>query len=139
MLQDHQPAGEMILLVDDHDITRKAIAILLRRHGYDVRVAPTGHAALNFLRLFQPDAVVLDLALPDMSGIDVLRRLRSTPFLADTPVLVFSGNPDDLSEVPEVDADMCILKGSVSWETLLKQISRLTGSTHPVREHRSGA
>lgn len=118
--------SRMVLLVDDHDLTLRTISILLRNSGFDVRTALTGRAALHFLHIFRPDAVVLDLALPDISGLDVLNWLRGDPFLADTPVLIFSGDHDSLAAEPDIKSEASLLKGSASWQTLIERVIQLT-------------
>lgn len=118
---------KIVLLVDDHPLTRRVVSVLLRSIGYDVRTAGSGHAALHFLDICRPDAIVLDLLLPDISGIEVLKRLRDDAFLADTPILIFSGDRDDLARIEHSDAQACLAKGSVSWKTLADQVDQLTG------------
>jgi YesN/AraC family two-component response regulator len=67
-----------ILVVDDDDGTRETFRFYLRRlGGVSVSAAPTGHAALDTLRETPADLVLCDLRLPDMSGLDILRWLRS--------------------------------------------------------------
>jgi CheY-like chemotaxis protein len=68
-----------LLLVEDHEILAEVTADFLRGADLEVRVAPTGHEALTLAVEFQPDIVLSDLNLPDMSGIDVARALRKDP------------------------------------------------------------
>jgi two-component system OmpR family response regulator len=65
-----------VLVVDDEPALTELLAMALRYEGWDVRPAPDGHAALRVARDFEPDVVVLDVMLPDLSGLEVLRRLR---------------------------------------------------------------
>jgi two-component system OmpR family response regulator len=74
-----------ILVVDDEPSLTDLLAMALRYEGCDVRTAATGNAAVRAAREFKPDAVVLDVMLPDINGFEVLRRLRG--HLADVPVL----------------------------------------------------
>jgi signal transduction histidine kinase len=78
-----------LLNVDDDDIARYARGHLLRRAGFQVRDAATGRAALA-LMAERPDLVVLDVGLPDISGFDVCRQIKSDRSLAVTPVLQVS-------------------------------------------------
>lgn len=74
-----------ILVVDDESTLAELLSMALRYEGWEVRTADDGRAALREAREFRPDAVVLDVMLPDMDGLEVLRRLRAdTP---DVPVL----------------------------------------------------
>jgi two-component system invasion response regulator UvrY len=79
-----------ILLIDDHAVVRKGLKAILEEEFDDIRVdeADRGHEGINLLRKSQPDAVVLDINLPDMNGLEVLKRIRMDwPGL---PVLILS-------------------------------------------------
>ena len=65
-----------ILVVDDEPTLTELLQMALRYEGCDVRIAATGHAAVRAAKEFQPDAMVLDMMLPDLDGIEVLRRVR---------------------------------------------------------------
>jgi two-component system OmpR family response regulator len=74
-----------VLVVDDETNIAELISMALRYEGWEVRVAYTGTKAVSAAKEFRPDAVVLDMMLPDFDGMEVLRRMRSTQ--ADIPVL----------------------------------------------------
>ncbi len=79
-----------ILLIDDHAVVRKGLKAILEEEFDDITVdeADSGHEGINLLRKNQPDAVVLDINLPDMNGLEVLKRIRMDwPGL---PVLILS-------------------------------------------------
>ena len=65
-----------VLVVDDDTLIANSIEISLRQEGYEVFVAATGQDALTIIELNEPDLIVLDIGLPDISGIEVCRRLR---------------------------------------------------------------
>jgi two-component system, OmpR family, response regulator len=73
-----RPDGDpvRVLVVDDEQALTDLLCMALRYEGCDVRAAATGNAAVRQAREFRPDAVVLDVMLPDIDGIEVLRRLR---------------------------------------------------------------
>ncbi len=77
---DGQPVR--VLVVDDEATLAELVSMALRLEGWDVRSAPDGLTAVRTARDFRPDAVVLDVMLPDLDGLEVLRRMR-----ADTPAL----------------------------------------------------
>jgi two-component system KDP operon response regulator KdpE len=97
-----------VLLVEDNSEGREPLCAVLELDGYRVTSANTGRAALALLDADRVDTVVLDLGLPDMDGVEIIRAVRSRP---DPPaVLVFSGH-HRLREIPEVAAcDGFILK-----------------------------
>ncbi len=66
-----------VLVVDDEPTLAEVLASVLRHEGWEVRTAGDGGSAVRTAREFQPDAVILDVMLPDVDGFDVLRRLRA--------------------------------------------------------------
>ena len=65
-----------LLVVDDEAVLAEMVSMALRYEGWDVTTAADGGSAISAARSARPDAVVLDVMLPDMSGLEVLRRLR---------------------------------------------------------------
>jgi two-component system KDP operon response regulator KdpE len=90
-----------ILLVEDDRVLLQTLTIGLRAEGHDVVVAADGRSALAALRDDDPDLVVLDLGLPDVSGMDVLGSLRTWSTL---PVIVLSARADSADKVGALDA-----------------------------------
>ena len=90
-----------ILVVDDEPQLRRAVRLALEGHSYVVREAEDGASALREFAVFRPDAVLLDLMLPDMSGVDVCSELRKT---YDTPIVVLSVVGDERTKVAALDA-----------------------------------
>jgi two-component system response regulator RegX3 len=76
-----------VLLVEDDDTLREALAYLLRREGHDVRAAADGPAALDAFAQRQPDVILLDLMLPGVDGAEVCRRVRRQ---SDVPILILT-------------------------------------------------
>ena len=90
-----------VLVVDDDPGLVRALAINLRARGYDVHAASTGRAALSLAASHPPDAVVLDLGLPDMDGVEVIAGLRGW---TSAPVLVLSAREEQAQKVAVLDA-----------------------------------
>jgi DNA-binding response OmpR family regulator len=88
-----------ILIVDDDAPLAAVLVYWFRKAGHTPLPAPTGHAALLAARA-HPDLILLDLGLPDISGDEVLRRLKRDPQTAQIPVVVVSGEPDAADRVP---------------------------------------
>ena len=80
-----------VLLVDDSQFLRVLNAEAFRFAGYDVITAEDGETALQLASSESPDIVVLDLQLPGLSGVEVLRHLKFDPVLRKIPVIVLSG------------------------------------------------
>ena len=90
-----------VLVIDDEPQILRALRINLSVRGYEVRTAASGAEALRTAADFRPDVVVLDLGLPDMSGIEVLAGLRGW---LSAPVLVLSARTDAFDKVAALDA-----------------------------------
>jgi two-component system KDP operon response regulator KdpE len=90
-----------VLVVDDEQPILRAMAVNLRARGYEVDVATTGEEALEFASRHHPDVVVLDLGLPGISGIDVIRGLRGW---SSVPILILSARDDRGNKVDALDA-----------------------------------
>lgn len=84
-----------ILIVEDDDLLRDAFKILLEDAGYQVLEAATGQAALEVAQDRLPALIILDMGLPDRSGIDVVRSIRQDRDLLDTPVIALTGRVGD--------------------------------------------
>ncbi len=117
------PRRKRLLIVEDNPAEQLSIRELLGYDDIDVIVAATGAEALDLVRRESFDCVVLDLRLPDMTGFDILERVRDIPEASDLPVVVFTGK--ELS--PEEDARLhtlarsVVVKGVESPERLLDE------------------
>jgi two-component system, OmpR family, KDP operon response regulator KdpE len=122
-----------VLLVDDDATLRQTLGIGLRAAGHEVLIAADGRTALDAARDDRPDIVVLDLGLPDLSGFDVLRRLRAW---STVPVVVLSARAESSEKVEALDlgADDYVTK-PFGMEELLARVraaARRAGSDVPV-------
>jgi two-component system KDP operon response regulator KdpE len=90
-----------LLLVDDEARFADALAISLRPRGYDVHVATSGESALETAARLHPEVIVLDLGLPGIDGLDVLRGLRAW---TGAPVVVLSARDAEHTKVEALDA-----------------------------------
>jgi len=86
-----QPRRKRLLVIEDNVAEQMSIRELLGHKDIDIETVDTGQAALDSLSTGQYDCAVLDLRLPDMSGFEVLEKMRDTPELRDLPVVVFTG------------------------------------------------
>ena len=89
-----------ILIIEDERHIAKLLDYFLRKAGYDVLCVSSAEEALPMLSSYAPDAVLLDLVLPGMSGLDFLHELRSDPKRGDQVVIVLSAHwfdPEDMT------------------------------------------
>ena len=100
---------ERVLVVDDDETIRRTLRINLRARGYEVEEVASGRDALSTVEDAPPDLVILDLGLPDLDGVEVLRRLRRT---SRVPVVVLSARhqSDDKVEALDEGADDYVTK-----------------------------
>jgi len=98
------------LIVDDSDVLRRLIEMCLRPAGFEVVTAANGADAIDAAAEYEPDLVILDIGLPDMTGWDVLAALRASETNADTKVLILSGYADVHTEAQRLGADAALVK-----------------------------
>jgi len=88
---DNKP---VVLVVDDDELASKAVVQLLARRGFTMLTANGGRAALKVLGERPVDVLVLDVMMPEMTGLEVCRTLRSDGRFADLPVILLTGCDD---------------------------------------------
>jgi two-component system, OmpR family, KDP operon response regulator KdpE len=98
------------LVVDDDAFIVSALAELLEIEGFDVHTATNGFSALRQALEQRPTLMLLDLALPERSGEELLRDLRADPLTRDMAIVIVTGNVDRLSERDRADADAVVGK-----------------------------
>jgi two-component system, OmpR family, response regulator RegX3 len=108
-----------ILIVEDEECWAEALSYLLRQEGFEVTVASTGEAALNQFDCRGADLVLLDLMLPQISGVDMCRELRSR---SNVPIIMVSASDSEVDRVVglEVGADDYVTKPYSSRELLAR-------------------
>jgi two-component system, cell cycle response regulator DivK len=117
-----------ILLVEDNETIRHAFTILLEESGYEVRQAGSGGQALGVAEASRPDLILMDLGLPDMSGLDVTRRLKSNPATRDVVVVALTGRALETDQQACFDAGCAgYLAKPVDTEQLLRRIPEFLG------------
>ena len=84
-----------VLVVDDDRDIRDLVTFKLEQAGYEVRQAEDGLQALEAVREWSPDLVVLDVMMPGLSGVDVTRELRADPATAATPVILLTAKAQE--------------------------------------------
>src|SRR5207253_2926476 len=90
-----------ILVVDDEQEITLVLCSGLTKHGYDVRVAGEGEAALDLFSAWIPDLVITDLSMPNMNGLKLCQRLRQS---SNVPIIILSVKGDEATKVEALDA-----------------------------------
>lgn len=118
-----------ILVVDDNDLVREALALLLARSGYGVLEAADGEEALLLIKTNVPDLVVTDILMPEMAGFEMIEEVRKVA--PDLKIIAMTGGtpigPDDLLQhAARLGADETVAK-PIDREKFLESVTRLLG------------
>jgi DNA-binding response OmpR family regulator len=134
---ESQGAPATILVVDDEPSLRDALSYTLRKEGYRVELAATGVEAIQAARRQQPDAVILDVMLPGVDGLQVCRTLRAE---STVPILLLSAKGEEIDRVVglEVGADDYLVKPFAMRE-LLARIRAMLRRVEMMRPVSAGA
>jgi DNA-binding response OmpR family regulator len=120
-------AGRRVLLVEDDRFLRRAGEAALRQRGFAVSVAADGEEALQKLQVEVPDLILLDLLMPKVSGIQVLRSLRASEATRTVPVLILSNSSreQDLEEIKNLGVTDYLVKANLSLQELGDRVAGL--------------
>ena len=118
-----------IVIVEDEPNIAESLSFILGRGGYDVHCVNDGNDAVFEIQNRHPDLVILDVMLPNRSGLEILRDIRAARQIADTPVLMLSakGQARDREIAEATGADHYMVKPFANAE-VLRLVADLTGS-----------
>ena len=113
-----------ILIVEDDQIVANIYRNKFSVEGFQVQIAPDGEAGLEMVRSFRPNTVILDLMLPKMTGVDLLKKLRSEAEFARLPVIVFSNTylTNLVQEAWKAGATKCLSKSNCTPKHLIEVV-----------------
>jgi CheY-like chemotaxis protein len=119
--------GRRVLLVEDDRFLRRAGEAALRQRGYEVRVAADGEEALQKVQAEVPDLILLDLLMPKLTGIEVLRALRTADATRAVPVVILtnSSREQDLEEIKKLGVADYLVKANLSLQELGDRVAGL--------------
>ena len=107
-----EPAKRKILVVDNHPLILKYISDLLEKKGYRVETAEDGLLALDLLKVFLPDCILVDLIMPNIDGATLCKIIRNDPRFQKTPIFILSAVAvEETCHLEALGADLCIAKG----------------------------
>lgn len=124
--------AKKVLIVDDDVETLRLVGLMLERQGYQIRAADNGERAISKARSELPDLILLDVMMPDMSGYDVAKQLRTNQATANIPIIMFTAKSqvDDKVEGLESGADAYLTKPTQPRE-LIAQVKALLARAKP--------
>ena len=133
-----------ILIIEDDQIVANVYRNKLAVEGYQAEVALDGETGLKMMRTFQPDAIVLDLMLPKMSGVEVIKQIRSEADFSKLPIIVFSNTylTNLIQDAWKAGATKCVSKINCPPKELLELMRRTIGggdAVSPARPKTEGA
>ncbi|GAB4528034.1 MAG: hypothetical protein Fur0018_13960 [Anaerolineales bacterium] len=128
---DNDVQQPVIIIVEDEPDTAEMFAEMMRLSGYQVRKCHGGTRGIELIQQYKPDAVLLDIMMPDVSGLDVLHFMQRDPGLQDIPVVVVSAKsmPTDIREGLQAGASLYLTK-PVGFDDLRNAVANV------IREHR---
>jgi len=120
-----------ILIIEDDQIVANVYRNKLAVEGYQAEIAPDGEAGLKIMRTFQPELIILDLMLPTISGVDVIKEIRKEPDFAKTPIIVFSNTylTNLIQDAWRAGANKCISKSSCSPKDFIDVVRHTIGDS----------
>jgi len=130
-----------ILIIEDNQIVANVYRNKLAVEGYQTEIALDGESGLKIMRTFQPDIMILDLMLPKMSGVDVIKEIRGEADFAKLPIIVFSNTylTNLIQEAWKAGANKCLSKASCSPQEVLDIVRLTVGDSGTMPKMRSAA
>jgi DNA-binding response OmpR family regulator len=128
-----------ILIIEDNQIVANVYRNKLAVEGYQTEIALDGETGLKMMRTFQPDIMILDLMLPKMSGVDVIKEVRGEADFAKLPIIVFSNTylTNLIQEAWKAGANKCLSKASCSPQEILDVVRHTVGDSGTMPKTRS--
>ena len=125
-----------ILIIEDDQIVAHVYRKKLTVEGYQAEIALDGETGLKLMRSFQPDLIVLDLMLPKMSGVDVIREIRSEAEFAKLPIVVFSNTylTNIVQQAWKAGANKCLSKANCAPREVIDVVRNTIGLSGGVPE-----
>src|SRR5687768_109647 len=103
---------------------------VLQEEGFEVRVCVDPHRVVQRATAFQPHLVILDLVMPDLSGADLLKELRATPEVAETPILLVTAYPSAAERLEGQPLDrVAFLEKPFDVDALVERVQSMVGIT----------
>src|SRR5882757_8118002 len=120
-----------ILIIEDDQIVANVYRNKLAVEGYKAEVASDGETGLKVMRTFQPELIILDLMLPTMSGVEVIKQIRSETDFAKVPVIIFSNTylTNHIQDAWRAGATKCLSKSSCSPKDFMDVVRQTIGDS----------
>ena len=125
-----------ILIVEDEPDIRDTLSYNFEKEGFEVLSSPNGKSALKLLESNEPNIVILDLMLPDMSGLDICRQIKNDKKLSDTSIIMLTAKSEEVDRIVgfELGADDYVTKPFSIRELILRV--KVLIKKHTTTEHK---
>jgi CheY-like chemotaxis protein len=120
-----------ILIIEDDQIVANVYRNKLAVEGYTTEVAPDGETGLKLMRTFKPQLILIDLMLPGISGVEVIKEIRSEPEFAKIPIIVFSNTylTNLIQEAWRAGANKCLSKSNCTPKDVIEIVRNAIGDS----------
>lgn len=124
------PDAKKVLIVDDDLVLRQLYTERLQTEGYEIATASNGEECLEAVKKEKPDVILLDIMMPKMNGIDVLKNLRSQSETKEIPVIVLTALLQQIKQIEELlgSKDSYLMKSEMVPADVVKKIQAVLGS-----------
>jgi len=123
-----------IFIIEDDEIVAQVYQDKLQDEGYDVEVAHDGESGYLRLRAFQPDLLLLDMMVPKLAGVDILRMLRGTAAFKGLPIIAFSWSDEVLEDAKRLGATRVLSKVGYMPNQIVARITEVIAAVRKVGE-----
>jgi CheY-like chemotaxis protein len=138
-----------LLIVDDEELNRQMLALRLQRRGYNIALAQNGYQALEIIAQQTPDLVLLDVMMPGLNGMDVLKEVRKTHSMTELPIIMTTAldQSQDVVDALELGAndyvtkpiDFAVVLARIQAHLQMKRLARPEGERTPTPHPTPGA
>lgn len=127
VVEESKGKEKKILWVEDDKLIGNILGKKLLSSGFDVTHAKDGEEAVKDLEQIMPDAIMIDLLLPGMSGFDILQKVRNNPKFKDVPVMILSNlsKPSDIERAKILGAQKFLVKATASLDQIVMEVRNL--------------
>lgn len=122
-----------IAIIEDDPTISQMYRMKFEADGFDVRLAGNGAVGIALVKQFQPDAILLDLQMPEVNGVEALRQIRSQPASAQTPVIVLTnlGQEEAPTDLQSLSIHSYIVKANMTPRQVVDQVKSAIANTTP--------
>ena len=116
-----------ILIIEDEQVLASLLKRKLSRRGYQSIIAADGREGLKKIKEIQPDLILLDIIMPEMSGFEVMEAKQRIEIIKDIPIIIISnsGQPVEISRAQKLGAEDWIVKTNFDPEEVVKKVEKI--------------